>query len=126
MQALDFILYTGFSAIHLFITFLFFISFARVIFAKYTPYSGFYVASIFCVQAIYNGCPFTEMQNWLGLRAGNLADPNEFMFGAFGDFTTIPRIIFFMLSVVIFRYSYNVWTKPTVVVNFNRCFKRFA
>jgi len=123
MQVLFQIFYVGFASLHYFLTLLFFVCFIRLIFAKYAPYSAFYVASIFFVQAVYNGCPFTEIQSYLAVNAGYLPDPNQFIFGAFESFLLPSRLVFLLLSTFIFTYSYKSWNKPAVNVNFSRCFK---
>jgi len=126
MQVLFEIAYFGFAAFHVSITWLFFVAFMLLLFTRHAPYSGFYVAALFFVQSIYNGCPFSDIENWLAVRVGYAAVSNQFLFGVFEQYTLIARVICLILSLIILRYSYQAWLRPQVVVDFGRCFQRFG
>lgn len=99
---------------------------ARLFLVKYTPYSIFYIASVLFVQAIYNGCPISDINNFFSYRIGIEIDQNQFFGGIFGQYSLYIRILTLLSSILLFYISYKSWDKPKTKVDFSRIFhKRF-
>lgn len=110
--------------VHNLIFLLILICISRLFFVKYTPYSIFYIASILLVQAIYNGCPISDINNFFSYRIGIEIDQNQFFGGIFGQYSLYIRILTLLSSTLLFYVSYKTWDKPKTKVDFSRIFHK--
>jgi hypothetical protein len=95
----------------------------RIFTHKITPYASLYVAIVSIVQVVFNGCPLTELNNFLLLKAGfSDVESNAFWGGIFGDYTNYFRLLFLGVSFVMFYYAYKTWKNVKVPVSLGRIF----
>jgi hypothetical protein len=109
--------------VHQLIFVFFTLSLVRILTHKYTPYASLCVAIVSIIQVIFNGCPVTDLNNYLLLKAGfNNVENNAFWGGIFGEYTSFARFLLLFVSLVMFYYSYKTWKKVAVPVSLSRIF----
>ncbi|MEM1312827.1 MAG: hypothetical protein AAGF07_05190 [Patescibacteria group bacterium] len=117
------ILYAISIVLHQLVFILFVGSLVRVFLIKYTPYASLYLAIITIIQVIFNGCPLTNLNNFLYVKAGFTdLQSNFFWGGIFGEFTSLARMLFLMMSVLMFYYSVQTWNKAEVNIRLSRIY----
>jgi hypothetical protein len=97
----------------------------RIFLYKNTPYASLCVAIVCIIQVVCNGCPVTDINNFLLLKAGFTdVDSNAFWGGIFGDYTGVFRLVFLFISIIMFYYSFKTWKKVPVQVSPSRIFRK--
>ena len=111
--------YVLLDVFHSVIFILFGICAARFFLVKDAPYSSMYVGIVAFIQAIYNGCPLTDVVNLFAVKSGNIVVSNQFLF-VFFDWYWFSRVLILCVSLLLLYHSYVTWNKPRTVVNFSR------
>jgi hypothetical protein len=85
----------------------------RIIRYKYTPYSFAWAGCYQLAHVLYNGCPITEVQNYLAFRANINGVSNEFWQGAFGsgEEVLIFRIFFGLICIMLLYTGFVQYKK---------------
>ena len=118
-QELLTVLYAIFNVVHYGVFALFFLCSVRIFSTKYAPYSAFYVASVALIQVIYDGCPLTDLVNFLAKQIGLDVIANQFIF-IFFDWYWFSKILILGFSFLLYYQSYETWYKPRTVLDFTR------
>ena len=63
------------------------------------------------VQCVYNGCPIASLQDYQAALAGQKLIGNEFLGNIFQNYTDISRVIFFLISCLLFYSAYAQFQK---------------
>jgi hypothetical protein len=79
----------------------------RVVRYKITPYSALYIALYQGVHVIYNGCPVSEVQNWITNNGGPFAPiDNTFWRGVFVGYEIPARLVFVFIVGIFVALTY--------------------
>lgn len=100
------------EAFHFAIMIIMFVGIYRIIFKPLAPYSALYVGIYHLVHSLYNGCPLSELQNYVSLQAGIEPIDNIFWRGLFGQDPNVlnaMRVLVGLICLTLIYYSYKVF-----------------
>jgi hypothetical protein len=121
-QQIYFVIYNLLNLFHTTVFILFGFSVVRFFLVKYAPYSSMYMAMVAFIQAVYNGCPVTDIVNFFAVKSGVPITSNEFLF-IFFDWYWFSRILMLFLSLLLLYNSYITWNKPRTILDFSRIYR---
>jgi phosphatidylglycerophosphate synthase len=109
MDYLLLITYVLFAAFHTVTTWWFFVCLIRTFVVKYSPFSATYVGATTVANAIYGGCPFTEIENAIASTVGVPPKLVGEIYVFFGDLGGLVRVVLLIAGIGFLYNAYQVW-----------------
>ncbi|GAB4147957.1 MAG: hypothetical protein OHK0017_10250 [Patescibacteria group bacterium] len=112
------------NTFHAYFTILFILAVIHVLFRKYSPYSQFYIAGFMTIQTIWDGCPITDWINIFNNIGKFELTPNGFLWDFAGDSAPWYRLVFLLMSLLLYYNAYQTWEKGQTPLRFRNYFSR--